>query len=760
MPKTRTKRRPRIEMLEDRRVPATWGVPWADPQHLTASFVPDGTMARGQSSQLYQSLDAELGVGNWEPTILRALQTWAVNSNINVGLVADGGQPLGIAGPAQGDARFGDIRISAEPLPADVVAITSPYSPAYGTTSGDIILNSNDDFNPADPGSYDLFTVALHEAGHVFGFADSTDPANFMYNLYTGPQSGLASGAVPALQALYGGARMIDSIDGTAVSFNPSKPIMLAGLSSNSPSVTAMGDLAPAFNNDYFAFKAPDSVGVSVQVQTAGISLLAPKVTVRNAAGVVVATASASGPLDGGASVSLPGLVANQTYTIQVQGATGDVFSTGSYDLTVASLASSTSPSRPTAGAKAIPPASLLTVSNSISQDTQDDVYSFKTPASVANGLSVSLQQWGLGLDSPGLKVYDALGNLVATTPPSASVSSGATLHLNFATPNATYYVEADTGTINSSEAGTYQVSISFAAPSTGTPSSNFVLAAPWFGAKIGGTAQANTNFSAAANLVTPAGDAPMSRYEAIEGIASSQPQQFYRFNTLHAPVGQVQYMTVSVQTLNLGSLQPWISVLDSNAKVLGSQILTEQDGIAVVQVALPAASTQFTVEVSSAQVGGAQAMGNFFLDVTFGTAQANLATVAGGSLPATPAGSQPARASVGLAVAQSELFTFVLVGSASNSGTDAILQMTLLDSSGNVVSTLSTPASLAASMTVFLPQGSYTILIGAYSPSNQPIPQLYYTLDGTNITDPIRGTPPTGTGGTTGGGGTSGAGC
>ena len=114
MLKPKRRHRLHIESLEDRRVPATWGIPWADPQHLTASFVPDGTAVPGQTSHLFQTLDSQLGAGKWESTILKALQTWAVNSNINVGLVADGGQAVGIAGPAEGDARFGDIRISAE----------------------------------------------------------------------------------------------------------------------------------------------------------------------------------------------------------------------------------------------------------------------------------------------------------------------------------------------------------------------------------------------------------------------------------------------------------------------------------------------------------------------------------------------------------------------------------------------------------------------------------------------------------------------
>ncbi|HEY2155610.1 MAG TPA: hypothetical protein VGH33_08265, partial [Isosphaeraceae bacterium] len=94
MSKRRWKRRnrPAMEGLEKRDLPATWGIPWADAQHLTVSFAPDGTSAFGQSSTLFQRLNGELGGGNWEATILRAVQTWASEGDVNVGLVSDGGE--------------------------------------------------------------------------------------------------------------------------------------------------------------------------------------------------------------------------------------------------------------------------------------------------------------------------------------------------------------------------------------------------------------------------------------------------------------------------------------------------------------------------------------------------------------------------------------------------------------------------------------------------------------------------------------------
>src|SRR5688500_18245946 len=117
-------RRLGVERLEARDVPATFGTAWADPQHLTVSFAPDGTSADGYSSGLFASFNALASTSVWQTELLRALQTWAANANLNIALVADGGQTVGSAGAAQGDARFGDFRFAAHAMPAvDVLAL-------------------------------------------------------------------------------------------------------------------------------------------------------------------------------------------------------------------------------------------------------------------------------------------------------------------------------------------------------------------------------------------------------------------------------------------------------------------------------------------------------------------------------------------------------------------------------------------------------------------------------------------------------------
>src|SRR5205809_6807313 len=119
----------RPEILEDRCTPTTFGNPWPDASHLTLSFVPDGTQVGSQQSSLFKTLKSEVSVDSraWETEILRAFQTWAVKANLNVGFVADGGQPLGSPGLFQGDSRFGDIRVAGIPLSRNVLALSQPF---------------------------------------------------------------------------------------------------------------------------------------------------------------------------------------------------------------------------------------------------------------------------------------------------------------------------------------------------------------------------------------------------------------------------------------------------------------------------------------------------------------------------------------------------------------------------------------------------------------------------------------------------------
>lgn len=327
----------RGEVLESR-LPLSAAAPvWNDTSQLTLSFVPDGTDVGGEPSRLYATFDRIAPPQEWKEAILRALQTWVVHTRVNIGVVTDEGLPLGTPGPRTQDSRFGDLRIAARPLSAEVMAIgVAQTAIVGGTWSGDVIFNSAASYSSLD----DLFAVALHEAGHVLGLKHSDDPLSPMYSHGLPASTHLTADDVRTVQDVQG-QRQPDAYEGDGGNETLATAVDLPFPRQTSGQlqlpILVYGDLTTATDVDCFALPANHRGAgpVTVRVQSKGISLLAPRLRVVTRQGTEVASSVSVQP--GGATllVQIDELEPGERYFVQVAASRTDEFSVGAYTLIV-----------------------------------------------------------------------------------------------------------------------------------------------------------------------------------------------------------------------------------------------------------------------------------------------------------------------------------------------------------------------------------------------------------------------------------------
>lgn len=480
--------RPQLESFGDRVVPAVFGNPWPT-SNLTLSFAPDGTDVNGHASESAAAF-AGIPADVWQREVLRAFQAWAAVANVNVGVVGDGGQVFGTPGSPQGDVRFGDIRIGAVPMADDVAALAAPFDLNAGTRSGDVWFNSSLPFSVGGATGNDIFAVALHEAGHVLGVPESTDPASAMYDVAI-PRAGLGADDVAAVRALYG-ARQADAFDakhdnGT---LKTASPIQVGSGPGSSATANVTADITTTSDADVYVYQAGNlrGAGLTATAHVAGYSLLVPRLEILDATGRVIASAVGSQP-GGDVSLHLAGVTEGATYYTRVAGATGDAFGIGGYKLEVRPDAADGGGGggpqllNPDAGTNdTLGRASQLgqqfttgsggqmayNLSASLNTSSDVDFYQLKTPQiSGKQPVTMTVSVWTTppGGTDPVVDVYDARGQRVASRV-FVHDAGAFSLQVTGVAPNAAYYVavrHAHPG--DAAVPGNYFLTVNFSSP-------------------------------------------------------------------------------------------------------------------------------------------------------------------------------------------------------------------------------------------------------------------------------------------------------
>ena len=339
-----------VEQLEAREVPyAVSGGAWVHPELVTISFVPDGTIltydSQGQAvtSTMFADFNARWSTSTWQNAILKAAQVYARQTNVNFALVADDGSEVGLIGQyQQGATNYGDIRMGGTHYTQRTGAtfLAQAYMPPplnNWSIAGDVQLNTDSAFNVG--ATYDLFTVAAHEIGHALGLEHSGDSLAVMNGCYPGTKTDLTADDVSGIRQIYssGQARSADAYDaGSGNNTFGSATNVTIDAATKTALVSGL-DLTTTSDSDYFKFTIPSGTSgtLNVKVQSAGLSLLAPKVYLYNAFYMQKGFANGTGLYGTTLSISLTNVVAGQVYYVRVGGADTSVFGTGKYALTL-----------------------------------------------------------------------------------------------------------------------------------------------------------------------------------------------------------------------------------------------------------------------------------------------------------------------------------------------------------------------------------------------------------------------------------------
>ncbi|MDQ6664507.1 MAG: matrixin family metalloprotease [Acidobacteriota bacterium] len=183
-----------------------------------------------QLKYVFDGLTSRVPDQTTEAEIARALQEWTKYANVQFAPSASSS-----SGGTSGDAFAPrTIRITFatgdhgdgypfQPFGSALAHTFYPAPPNAEPLAGDMHLNEEERWHSG--ANIDIFTVALHEAGHALGLGHSDKPGAIMYPYYRLGAS-ISTDDIAGIQALYGAA--VDSTPAEATRGNPAPPVAAA----------------------------------------------------------------------------------------------------------------------------------------------------------------------------------------------------------------------------------------------------------------------------------------------------------------------------------------------------------------------------------------------------------------------------------------------------------------------------------------------------------------------------------------------------
>lgn len=500
-----------LQTLEDRRMLAVFGNVWPNQRDLTVSFPADGVQIGSQQNDINALLDTVAQRGQWQELALRAYQTWAVHADINVGLRNDFNNAFGAPGMLVGDPRFGEFRIGAFPQEG-LIANSIPFQAVAGTYSGDLVLNSNEQFTfhdwadnqGPDPatlaeGDRDLFSLLLHETGNTLGLDDNLLDWSIMFRQYTVPKGVLAAEDIASITALYGQrSDPYEQIDNGTLQVASLIPTPV-GLDHQTEVIRSRGSLSAGTDVDYYKIvPIAGTDSVTVRVRASGVSLLQSRLEVLDSVGQVIDQSSAVSVFENDNELTITGIANLDELYLRVSAVdASDVYAVGDYWIEVdyrseLERAGDLHPGAYDSGpdtlfanfdliddelglddhlASAIEPVPSETpetkryeIQSSVSSSADVDYFKITSPATIEGRLVVHVAGVGAVRPDVRLSVVDAQGQAVGAN---ARLRGDGTFTVEVAQPEASqdYYVKVSVDPNSTVDAGNYVAIAEFESP-------------------------------------------------------------------------------------------------------------------------------------------------------------------------------------------------------------------------------------------------------------------------------------------------------
>lgn len=134
-----------------------------------------------------------------------AFNTWASIADITFRMIAD--TSISFNGPSDAD-----IRITGHQMDGPNGELAHAYYPEGFNLSGDIHFDTTDTWGINTAGTFDIFSVALHEIGHAIGLEHSNVSGAVMNANYGGTVQGLQADDIATAQLIYGPAQIQVSV--------------------------------------------------------------------------------------------------------------------------------------------------------------------------------------------------------------------------------------------------------------------------------------------------------------------------------------------------------------------------------------------------------------------------------------------------------------------------------------------------------------------------------------------------------------------